>query len=271
MAAQHARRLSSTAGVGLALILIGIAEYSVWTWWVRTRIWVPLETPVSLSKGQVRTPEFRINLEGNYLFRAEVLPEFDLAGGECEVGVRCPGALRMSWSVSKNGRVTTRGHNTRLGGELGHFHAGRGRYTLDLDIVDDGRRLNAGAPRLVVYEDGSIRSATEVRDVQLLLLFIALTAVGISAILRSVIVERQEMQAMAAASESVLHDQFATAVHGRHQSVAFWPARRRPNRADGRSRRYLCSASRLPLRAVLSRFRWCSSRFGGTRRASRFD
>lgn len=40
---------------------------------------------------------------------------------------------------------------------MGSFDAGEGDYTLDLDILQDASRLNAGSPRLLVVEDGSGR------------------------------------------------------------------------------------------------------------------
>lgn len=58
-----AGRLSSTAWVGLGLILSGIAWFGGSAWWANTRIWQPVDVPISLSVGHVRTPEFKINVE----------------------------------------------------------------------------------------------------------------------------------------------------------------------------------------------------------------
>ncbi|HXN47503.1 MAG TPA: hypothetical protein VN893_12730, partial [Bryobacteraceae bacterium] len=55
-----------TRGVGLALILLGIGWYGVWSRWAYARIWRPLDAPVSLSPGHIRSPEFEINTQSLY-------------------------------------------------------------------------------------------------------------------------------------------------------------------------------------------------------------
>jgi hypothetical protein len=52
--------------IGLALILTGMVWFGGWTWWESTRIWVPLDIPISLSAGHIRTPEFEVNVESKY-------------------------------------------------------------------------------------------------------------------------------------------------------------------------------------------------------------
>jgi hypothetical protein len=93
------RRLPPAALVGAGLVVIGVAWYGGWSYWWSTRIWTPLDIPVSLARGSFRTPEFRINVTGTYLFEIEVRPEFGVESGPCEAGVRCPSALAMSWSL----------------------------------------------------------------------------------------------------------------------------------------------------------------------------
>jgi hypothetical protein len=48
----------------------------------------------------------------------------------------------------------------KLGRVLGSFHADPGNYVLDLDVTEDGSRLNAAAPHLVVLEAGGVREET---------------------------------------------------------------------------------------------------------------
>lgn len=68
--------------------------------------------------------------------------------------------LRMSWSLSNRERVIAKGVNDPPALWLGFFDAGTGRYTLDLDVWDDGSRLNAWAPHLKISEAGGTASRT---------------------------------------------------------------------------------------------------------------
>lgn len=194
-------RLPVTARVGLALIAIAIAGFGGWNWWMATRTWVPLDLPISLSRGHIRTPEFKINVESTYYIHVPVEPEFDFEGGPCIPGVRCPSALETSWSISQGGRVIARGKNNPRGRALGCFNAGKGRYVLELDVWQDGTRLNAGAPHLAIFEIGGAYENASFRGTLVCLLSVILSAVGICLIIRAAIVRRQEtLDALARAS-----------------------------------------------------------------------
>jgi hypothetical protein len=157
-----------TTRIGLALTLIGIACFGGWACWAATRIWVPLVAPISLSRGHIRTAEFKINVEGRYEIAIEVRRGFDFWGLPCLIGSnQCegnPGVIAVSWSLSSAGRVVaigTSGGNDRVIREIaamdrivGGFDGGNGLYVLDLDVLQDGSGLNGGAPRLVVFEAG---------------------------------------------------------------------------------------------------------------------
>jgi hypothetical protein len=194
-------RLPLTLRIGLALILAGIAWFGGWTCWLATRMWVPLHVPISLSQGHIRTPEFTINVESTYLIQIRVAQEFDNEGGPClAVGFRCSSTLRTSWSLSNRERVIASGNDDPSGRGLGTFHAGKGRYILDLDVMQDGSRLNAGAPHLIVFEAGGqgASAVSRATPFYVLLLFAAL---GSCLIIRSAIVQRQEkMDALVRAS-----------------------------------------------------------------------
>ncbi len=142
-------RLPLTARIGLGLVLIGVCWYGSWALWAGSRIWAPLKTPISLSQGHIRTAEFRINLEGTYELYVEFKPVFDNGSGAG--GLRCPSPPpRTAWSVSEQGQVITSGDG---GGDKalgGFFSVTAGRYTLDLDVRDDGSCLNAASPSLVI-------------------------------------------------------------------------------------------------------------------------
>lgn len=148
--------------------------------------------PVTLAQGHIRTPEFTINVESTYMFYVLVKPEFDVEGGPCLVGVRCPSELAMSWSLYNGGRVVAHADKFPVGRILGGFIVGKGRYVLDLDVRQDGSRLNAGTPHLVIFEEGHGHENALVQESRAFWLFMMLAAVGCCVIIRSAIVRRQE-------------------------------------------------------------------------------
>jgi hypothetical protein len=77
------------------------------------------------------------------------------------------------------------GEKFPYGSVLGGFSVGPGLYTLGLDIRQDGSRLNAGAPHLVVFENGQVYAQAEDRKDGALLLLLSLGTVGICLILRA--------------------------------------------------------------------------------------
>jgi len=185
--------VSWTLRAGLALILIGIAWFGGWAWWASTRIWVPLEVPISLAPGHTRTPEFTINVESTYSIEVTMRREFDVEAGHCFPGFGCPLDLAMSWSLWNDGRVLLRGGGTGSGG-IGRFAAGKGRYALDVDVSQDGSRFNASEPHLAVVETGYQRERADYEGFRAFLALLVLGAVGVSLVIRSAVLRRQEKQ-----------------------------------------------------------------------------
>ena len=56
---------------GLLLMLLGACAFGGWMLWVATRVKSPIDMPVSMSVGHVRTSDFRVNLETLYLIEIE--------------------------------------------------------------------------------------------------------------------------------------------------------------------------------------------------------
>ncbi len=189
-------RLPSSVKFGLALILAEALYFGAWVWYDSTRIWVPLDMPISLASGHIRTPEFRVNVESTYLIQISVDPEFDFEGGPCVAGVRCPSSLRTTWSVWNGSRAIANGQNDPRGRVLGSFDARKGRYILDLDVKDDGRRLNAGSPRLIAYEAGSVRARTADYGACALLESLVMGVVGIFVVISGLLARRYKKQAI---------------------------------------------------------------------------
>lgn len=171
-----------------------------------TRIRVPLYVPISLSQGHIRTPEFTINLKSTYLIEVVVGRESDSEGVPCLIGFfECPGnpsVLSIAWSLSERGRVVASGSSdvdhaafgggTTMGRELGGFQADKGRYVLNLDVLRDGSRLNAGAPHLVIVEAGSAGADADSQRTSAFFVLLLFAPLGICLILRSAILRRQE-------------------------------------------------------------------------------
>jgi biopolymer transport protein ExbD len=112
---------------------------------------VPLQIPISLAQGHIRTAEFKINLEVFYELYIEFEPVF---GDGSVAGVHCPTPRpRTVWFLSKGGQVVANGNGgggEHMGGVFGSFYADAGRYTLDFEVLDNGTCLNAGSPRLTI-------------------------------------------------------------------------------------------------------------------------
>lgn len=208
-------RLSSTAWVGLGLIFTGILWFGGWWVWEATRIWTPLDVPVSLSVGHVRTAEFKVNVESDYAVGIAVdrNSDYELP---CRIGVQwCednPSVLDAAWSVSKADRVVARGtseaeHDTfwlgwaSVARRFGTFHATAGRYTADVNFLKDGSRLNERTPRLVVIELGSEGENAISRVADAFLVCVLFFTAGAFVIVRSAIVQaREKWAALAKAS-----------------------------------------------------------------------
>src|SRR5579864_2557171 len=157
------------ARIGLAFIVIVAAVYGGWQWWMATRTWEPLDIPISLARGHVRSPEFRINLDAGFWMYIEVERKFDVEGVSCLLGYgfdscgKKNGArpLRASWKLSDAGRVVAqgstdsyqgmRGGTVTMARGLGDLAVPAGEhYVLDVEFPDDASHFDAGHPRLKI-------------------------------------------------------------------------------------------------------------------------
>ena len=196
----------TTARVGLAMVLLPTAWLAGCAWWRFTRYWIPLEMPVSLSPGHIRTPEFQVNVEGSYTIGIG-LP----AGSELVI-MPCPdgsdycqasiGVLTASWVLSKAGKVVASGrreptppyYTQGLGG-IGGFHAARGSYVLDLEILKDENRVSTEQPYLMVYEAGGSYFKAGDQLASAFMTFLLFGPIGICALVISGTIRRLESEA----------------------------------------------------------------------------
>jgi len=163
-------RLKRLGGVGVAMILIGMALPVGFDWWMKSRNWAPLDMPISMARGHIRSPEFEINLGGEYWIYVDVERRFKPDVIDCLLGIgyggceNHPSIVRTSWQVTKSGNEVARDHNPivaragpydRVGRTIGSFAADPSKhYVLDFDILQDASELDGGHPRLKVEELG---------------------------------------------------------------------------------------------------------------------
>jgi hypothetical protein len=161
--------------VGFTFAALGIALYGTWVVWLTTRTERPVNIPISMAIGHIRTREFKTNMNAPYLIDVEVQKEkipFDTLN--CLLGMsmaprssvlqECPdkpSVVRASWVLTSDGQTVAQGSsddyrsgawmNDSISRELGHFQSQNGRrYALDVDVLSDGSSLNLGNPRLKV-------------------------------------------------------------------------------------------------------------------------
>jgi hypothetical protein len=159
--------LTSTR-IALAIMFAGVALYVGSMSWLATRKLVPLDIPISLSRGQVRTEQFGINLDSGYHIQLEVdgghPVEYDL---EC-VMWGCngtPSVLQARWTLFHDGKSEASGGSEGTNGAsgnlrtvgrvVGYFASSGGRYRLDVDVLSDTDFLNVRHPRLRIQADGN--------------------------------------------------------------------------------------------------------------------
>jgi hypothetical protein len=175
--------------VGLAFVCVGVAVYGMWVLWLSTRTERPVDTPISMAVGHVRTREFKINFEAPFTIQIEVQKKIPFDTLNCLLGTamgrmttdlqECPdrpSVVKASWVLTSKGHPVAQGSsddyrsgawmNDSISRELGHFRSQSGRrYVLDVDVLTDGSSLAPGNPRLKVevhpevYEGNIVSSA----------------------------------------------------------------------------------------------------------------
>jgi biopolymer transport protein ExbD len=133
--------------IGLGLAILGIASFAAVKRWIDTRIFVPVDIPVSLAAGHIRTGQFKINLKDEYQVRIKT-------GWESYFDPNCPTYMHLpkaDWFLYKDGQAVKKRIGSEPSDYLGSFDGENGTYELDLDIQSDSGCLDPGHPRLLVY------------------------------------------------------------------------------------------------------------------------
>lgn len=170
LSAPTLKRMLLRTRIGVALILIAAAFYGCWEWWMATRTWAPLDMAVSLARGHIRSPEFKINVDAGFSIFVEEQTKVDDEGVSCLTGYtseycRKNGVreLRASWTLSDAGRVVARGSTESYQGArggvetkaryLGDFSVPAGdHFVLDVEFPEDNSHFNGGHPRLTIEQ-----------------------------------------------------------------------------------------------------------------------
>ena len=139
-------RASVSVGIAVALIILGIALPVAYGHWFATRTFVALDTPISFSRGHIRTNDFYINLKEQYSVEVRVDSHFPY-NPDCRLG-GSKSALETHVTLFHNGQLLR-----EIGG-LDYFSSfdvnEKGLYRLDIDVLSDASCLNAFHPRIVV-------------------------------------------------------------------------------------------------------------------------
>ena len=139
-----AARVSTGIWIGIGLVVGGIATVASIHVWAGTRTFVPVEMPVSLGLGHIRTGPFRINLRDRYTIQVNHRAPPDLG---CDSSL----VLTSQWTLYRNGQVFARSPGQVLDNWwLGSFDAERGTYELDIEILRDASCLDPDLPRLYI-------------------------------------------------------------------------------------------------------------------------
>lgn len=160
--------------VGFCFIGVGIALYGTWALWLITRTERPVNIPIPMTVGHIRTREFKLNMNAPYTIMVEVQKAIPFDTLNCLLGTsmaptstdlqdcsNVPSVVKASRELTSDGQVVAEGFsddyrsgawmNDSISRELGHFQSQRGRrYVLDVDVLADGSSLAPGNPRLKV-------------------------------------------------------------------------------------------------------------------------
>lgn len=145
-------RFRRTGAVALVLVLLGITVPASYAWWLNTRTFVALETPVSLAPGKFSSGEFEVNLEGWYEIGTDVDQSFPFRV-DCGFDGQPP-LLKTQVSIYQDGKLVQSSEGADR--FLGHFLAEPGkRYRFDLEVLTDASCLSTGHPRIFVWTESS--------------------------------------------------------------------------------------------------------------------
>ncbi len=141
-AGSEKKKLPASFWFGAVLVCAGAASFSSIAMWLNTRNWTPVDMPISLARGHVRTGPFKVNVRAGYDVRMDYSSSSERA--DCFWYSRG----KASWSLYRNGVRVKDFSDPSSYASLGWFDGEHGTYQLDLQIDSDTGCLDAGHPRL---------------------------------------------------------------------------------------------------------------------------
>src|ERR1700689_758356 len=146
--AQPDPRIPRLAWIGLGLFILGAGVFTVFQRWMDSRIFVPVNMPVSLPAGHIRTGPFRTNIKDSYTIELD-------AGRWWEFNPQCVpyNVLRTRWVLYRQGQAVDRqGEDEPIRDTFySGFDGDTSVYDLDVEVLADASCMNAGHPRLKVW------------------------------------------------------------------------------------------------------------------------
>jgi hypothetical protein len=149
------RRLPFSWWLGLVLFVAGLTTFIAVQRWMDMRIVRPVEMPISLVAGHIRTGPFRLKLKTSYWVTVD-------PGAWWTTGQSCVEPypqLRTRTVLYQQGKVVDM--RLREASQFATFYATPGEYELDVEVPSDSSCLDKGHPRPSVsaetgdYEDGA--------------------------------------------------------------------------------------------------------------------
>lgn len=96
-------RSRASGWLGLGLLLAGLGLIAWIQLWHVTRIFVPLDIPVSLSRGHIQTGEFLITRDTIYEVSIEFAASSGFGQADCEQLSYAGKPLQTRWTAKRNG------------------------------------------------------------------------------------------------------------------------------------------------------------------------
>jgi|SRR5579859_1873845 len=207
--------------IGLLLIVLASIAIGIRRHWLTTIKLTPVDMPVSMAIGHISTGDFKIDINYSYKmaldFDRDSYPDQTLA---CLTGIEThheecagmPSLVDVRWVVTSDGKVVEEGTTDDQGGgywgdhlgrELGLFNARAGQhYKVDLEFLQDGSRLAAAHPRLIIFPGPEFGGELGATYLYVELLAVICAGVGALLILVSFLLHKARVQEAKWAMES---------------------------------------------------------------------
>jgi biopolymer transport protein ExbD len=141
-------RIPGSVKASVALVVLGAGIHFSVERWMSTRIVHPVDMPISLAKGHIRTGPFRLNLEATYVIYIHPGTDqnWDQAHPDCSPWRH----VQTRFVLYRNGKVFSSLEEPTVLPWSSWFEAGPGVYDLDLEVMSDFRCLDPAHPRLEI-------------------------------------------------------------------------------------------------------------------------